>query len=133
MIQPMGTKKPHKPKAAIGHVFMKTASVRKTTRFYVALGLRKVFENDGMSIVELRGGTHILFFKNSNRFKKPPKANFDLMVDNVKSFHASLKKSGKKVTRIHHDKRSSHDSFSLKDPDGRVVLIYSSHTEGRRV
>jgi catechol 2,3-dioxygenase-like lactoylglutathione lyase family enzyme len=119
--------------ASIGHVMMKTVDIKATTRFYAGLGLRKVMETRGMSIVELRGGTHILFFKNSGVFKQPPKAKFDLMVDDIESFHASMKKKGISVSPIKEDQMSGHNRFSITDPDGRIISIFSSHTEGRTV
>lgn len=123
----------NKPTAAIAHIFIKTPNVKKTVKFYLNLGLRKIWESPQMGIVELRGGTHILFFKNKTKFTKPPKANFDLMVDNVKTFHKELKKKKNKVSKIQSDKRSGHDLFTVCDPDGRNITIYSSHTEGRDV
>ena len=129
----MGKEKLKRPSAAIGHVFMKTVDIKTTTKFYVELGLRKILENNEMSIVELRGGTHLLFFKNSRKFKKPQKAKFDLMVDDVWSFHKELKKKKKKVSPIYHQAISGHNIFSVKDPDGRLVKIYSTHTDGRTV
>lgn len=122
-----------KPTAAIAHVFMKTPNVKKTVKFYLSLGLRKVWESPQMGIVELRGGTHILFFKNKVKFAKPPRATFDLMVDEVKVFHKDLKKEKYRVSKILSDKRSGHELFTVTDPDGRVITIYSSHTEGREV
>ncbi len=123
----------NRPAAAIAHVFMKTPSVKKTVTFYLNLGLRKIWGSPQMGILELRGGTHILFFKSKNKFTKPPRANFDLMVDDVAGFHKDLKKKKNKVSKIQKDKRSGHELFTVVDPDGRVITIYSSHTEGREV
>jgi catechol 2,3-dioxygenase-like lactoylglutathione lyase family enzyme len=129
----MGSKNLERPSAAIAHVMMKTVDIKATTQFYLELGLRKVMETSGMSIVELRGGTHILFFKNSGQFKKVPKAKFDLMVDDVVDFQKALKKKNKKVSAIQKDQVSGHDKFIVTDPDGRQITIFSSHTENRFV
>src|SRR6185295_8369874 len=129
----MANKSSDKPSAALAHVMMKTVNVKVTTQFYVDLGLRKVMETAGMTIVELRGGTHLLFFKNSGGFKSPPKAKFDLMVDDVLDFQKMLKKKDKKVSAIKKDPMSGHDKFLVTDPDGRNITISSSHTEDRFV
>jgi catechol-2,3-dioxygenase len=121
------------PSVAIGHVFAKTHDVKKVTKFYTALGLRMVCEFERMSILELRGGTHILFFKQMKKPKTPPKANFDLMVDDLKAFHATLKKAKMRVGKIRNHEQSGHLLFETKDPDGRIITVYSSHTEGRPV
>lgn len=122
-----------RPALAIAHVTAKTFDIQKTTNFYCALGLRKVWMNERMSILELRGGTHILFFKQSKKFKKPPVADFDFMVDDIQEFHTSLKKSKLPASRLRNDKLSGHQMFETKDPDGRVISVFSSHTDGRPV
>lgn len=129
----MSKKRSAKPSAAIGHVVLRTPILSKTFKFYLDLGLRKVWQSKTMGILELRGGTHILFFRTSAKPKKPPKAKFDLMVDDVPLFHKNLKRQGKRVSAVRRDSVSGHDRFSVTDPDGRVVSIYSSHTEGRNV
>lgn len=122
-----------RPAVAIGHVMMKTRDIKATTKFYLDLGMRKVWQGSGMSIVELRGGTHILFFKSPKMEKKAQAAKFDLMVDNVSSFHKKLKKQGKKVSALREHSQSGHKLFLVTDPDGRSITVYSSHTEGRSV
>jgi catechol 2,3-dioxygenase-like lactoylglutathione lyase family enzyme len=122
-----------KPSVAIAHVTAKTRDIGETTRFYCDLGLRKVMQNERMSILELRGGTHILFFKQSSEFKRPPSASFDLMVDDIVEFHARLKKMKVEVDSIREDRLSGHRMFQVKDPDRRAITIFSSHTEGRPI
>ncbi len=122
-----------RPSAAIAHIFMKTPNVKKSLKFYLDLGLRKIWESPHMGIVELLGGTHILIFKQKEKFKKKPKANFDLMVEDFGGFYKLLKKKKLKVSRVQSDKRSGHEMFWVSDPDGRAITIFSSHTEGREV
>jgi catechol 2,3-dioxygenase-like lactoylglutathione lyase family enzyme len=122
-----------KPSVAIGHVVAKTANIEKTTDFYLILGLREIMKTSRMSILELRGGTHILFFKQSMKPKKPPYANFDLMADDLDAFRTRLKKKGVKVGKVTNDRMSGHRLFRVTDPDGRSIAIFSSHTDGRPV
>lgn len=49
-----------RPPVWIGHVDLKVRSLRDSEDFYLALGLRPVFKNDGVCILELRGGTHLI-------------------------------------------------------------------------
>ena len=50
-----------RPEVAIGHIVMHVSDLEKSTEFYLQLGLRQVAMEPGMSILELLGGTHILF------------------------------------------------------------------------
>jgi len=49
-----------KPPVGVGHMSLTVADVEASNRFYAALGLRVVGKGDDMSILELRGGTHLL-------------------------------------------------------------------------
>ena len=122
-----------RPELAIAHVVAKTWDVAKTTEFYLKLGLRKVWQADSLSILELRGGTHILFFRLKKKPARAPKADFDLMVDDVRKFHARLKRAKLRVGEIKDEKFSGHLRFEVVDPDGRRVSIFSSHCDGREV
>ncbi len=52
-----------KPPVGVGHMALTVADVEASHRFYTTLGLRIVGKGDDMSILELRGGTHLLLFQ----------------------------------------------------------------------
>jgi catechol 2,3-dioxygenase-like lactoylglutathione lyase family enzyme len=52
-----------KPPVGVGHVALTVADVGASHRFYTTLGLRVIGRADDMSILELRGGTHLLLFQ----------------------------------------------------------------------
>ncbi len=84
-----------------------------------------------MAIFEVRGGTHLLLFKDSPRAKWVKEQEYDLMVSDLKAFHAKLKKDKLPVSPIKKDRY--HLVFKVTDPDGNKIVVYSDHTEGRTV
>jgi catechol 2,3-dioxygenase-like lactoylglutathione lyase family enzyme len=52
-----------KPPVGVGHLALTVAEVGASRRFYTTLGLRIVGRADDMSILELRGGAHLLLFQ----------------------------------------------------------------------
>ena len=122
------------PALAIGHVSLRVSDVKVAAGFYRTLGLRGVMETPGLAILELRGGSHLMLF----RAKGTPRAgrvrSFDLMLDgDIQVFRTSLEQAGLPVTEIADDRLSRHQWFEVTDPDGHVLSIYTSHTEGRPV
>jgi hypothetical protein len=51
----------------------------------------------------------------------------------ILELRASLMQAGLTVSEIGKDRLSHHDWFEVTDPDGHVLAITSSHTEGRPV
>ncbi|HXQ47989.1 MAG TPA: VOC family protein, partial [Caulobacteraceae bacterium] len=52
-----------RPPVGVGHMALTVTDVEASSRFYATLGLRIVGKADDMSILELRGGTHLLLFQ----------------------------------------------------------------------
>ena len=82
----------NKPEVAIGHLVMHVADAVKSAEFYEKLGLRIVEKEPRFSLVELRGGTHILFSDEEADWADVPasrigakaperKEDFELMID----------------------------------------------------
>jgi catechol 2,3-dioxygenase-like lactoylglutathione lyase family enzyme len=122
-----------RPEVAIGHVVLEVADPRRAAAFYRALGLRPVVERDGMAILELRGGTHLLLFRRRGRAKGGPVRAFDFMVDDVDGAHAAAGRARLRRTPIGEDAAIGHRWFEVTDPDGHVLRVFSSHTQGRPV
>lgn len=105
--------------------------MRKSTAFYKQLGLRYLMSDTSMAIFELRGGSHLLLFTDSPKTKWVKEQEYDFMVNDLKAFHAKLKKSKVTVSPIKKD--HYHLTFKVTDPDGNKIIVYSDHTEGRSV
>ena len=124
-------KKEQRPGVWLGHVYRKVADVKSSTQFFKNLGMHVFMEKRSMAILELRGGTHLLLFKNTPQNNWVREQEFDLMVDDVKKVHARLKKERLTVSALKKD--LYHLTFQVTDPEGKNVVIYSSHTGGRLV
>lgn len=122
-----------RPPIAIGHVSLRVADVPRASAFYTELGLRPVWQQPSMAILELGGGTHLMLFQ----AKRAPKAgaahSFDFMVADVDALRARLTDAGMETTEPAEDRVSGHRWFQARDPDGHLLRIYSDHTEGRAV
>jgi catechol 2,3-dioxygenase-like lactoylglutathione lyase family enzyme len=54
------------PTVAFGHFVMKVSDIDISYQFYTKLGLRPFGIYPDLVVVELRGGTHILFFSKND-------------------------------------------------------------------
>ena len=113
-----------RPPVWIGHVSLDVSDVPRASAFYESIGMRPIASGDGFSVLELRGGTHAVLHR-VEEVKADEQAPFDLMVDDIDAAHdqwAELGYSPSEISRGH-----IHDSFTMRDPDGYVVTINSSH------
>ena len=115
----------------IGHVTRRVNDIHKTAEFFKTLGLRAVWQDARMAILELRGGTHLLLFPDESRYKTIPNDDFDLMVEDVENARAALSDKKLKISKIKRDR--FHTYFEATDPDGHKWRVNSDHTEGRPV
>lgn len=116
-----------RPAVAIGHVGPHTVGdLAAATAFYVKLGCRLVAELESLTVLELRGGTHIILRRGEPRSGE--RASFDLMVDDLDATHADFSACELHPTSIVRGK--IHDHFTVTDPAGWVVTITSSHAVG---
>jgi catechol 2,3-dioxygenase-like lactoylglutathione lyase family enzyme len=122
-----------RPAIAIGHVTLLVGSVAQAESFYRSLGMRPIVTKKGMAILELRGGTHLLLFRAKGKPRSGPIRAFDLMVDDIPALRKHLLKSGMVVSALERDARGGHVFFSVKDPDGHLLTVYSSHAGDRSV
>jgi hypothetical protein len=120
-----------RPPVAVGHVRLPTTDVAAAARWLETVGLRPIFADSGLAVLELRGGTHVVV----RRADEPPKpdapAPFDLMVDDIEAArrdYAAKELGPSEITR-----GRIHDSFHLKGPDGQDFSVVSSHAGGRPV
>jgi len=130
MLSPMTDRR---PAVGIGHVTLRVRDVTEAESFYRALGMRPIMAREEMAILEMRGGTHLLLFRAKGKPKSGPVRSFDLMVDDIPVLRDHLSKMGMDVSGVERDERGGHIFFSVKDPDGHLLTVYSSHAGGRKV
>lgn len=120
-----------RPPVAVGHVRLPATNVTAAARWLEAVGLRPIFADTDLAVLEFRGGTHVVV----RRAEQPPKpgaaAPFDLMVDNIEAARREFAEKGLGPSDI--SKGRIHDSFHLTGPDGHDFTIVSSHAGGRAV
>lgn len=112
-----------RPAVWVGHVTLPTPDVPATRDFFLAMGMRLVEEGDGIAILELRGGTHLLLLKGAKAEGAP--AYFDLMVDDLRETHRDCTSRGLAPSDI--ESETFHERFQLVSPSGHVVTVNSSH------
>lgn len=121
------------PPIAIGHVTLRVTEIDRAEDFYRSLGLRPILKREELAILELRGGTHLVLFRDEAEPEAGPVRDFDFMVEDVEAAHAALRGAGIEGTAIDEDHVAGHLWFEVTDPDGHVLRVFSSHTGGRPV
>jgi len=120
-----------KPPVAVGHVWFRATDVATAERWLQTVGLRPIFADDELAVLELRGGTHVVV----RSAEQPPQpgaaAPFDLMVDDIEAARRDYAEKGLAPSEI--SRGRIHDSFHLTGPDGYDFTITSSHAGGRVV
>ena len=120
-----------RPPVAVGHVRLPTTDVANAARWLVSAGLRPIFEDANLAVLEFRGGTHVVIRK----AEEPPKAGtaapFDLMVDDIEVDRRDYIAKGLLPSDI--SRGRIHDSFHVAGPDGYDFTVNSSHAGGRPV
>jgi catechol 2,3-dioxygenase-like lactoylglutathione lyase family enzyme len=116
------------PTIAVGHLSLRVTDVHRSAAFYLSLGMREHHpRSDGLAILELRGGTHLLLFR--SRTKPRPKGlPFDFIVDDLVGLQERLRAAGHPAGPIVKvDRFSPHRTFTCKDPDGHGLTFTSDH------
>jgi len=125
---------------------MQVNDIDVSYQFYTKLGLRPFGIFPDLAIIELRGGTHILFFSKNGELPPPLSSShlgqrgasfnerLDLMIDgksrsDLELYRTTLMENGLSVDAIAQDQLFGHDYFQLTDPDGNGITVYTSHTK----
>jgi hypothetical protein len=120
-----------RPPVAVGHVRLPTTDVTGTARWLVSVGLRPIFEDAELAVLEFRGGTHVVVRKAEEALKAGVAAPFDLMVDDIEAARRDYAAKGLGPSDI--SRGRIHDSFHVVGPDGYDFTVNSSHAGGRPV
>jgi len=120
-----------RPPVAVGHVRLPTSNVATTARWLESVGLRPIFEDADLAVLEFRGGTHVVVRKAGEAPKAGTAAPFDLMVDDIEAARRDYAAKGLGPSDI--SRGRIHDSFHVAGPDGYDFTVNSSHAGGRPV
>ena len=117
-----------RPPIWIGHTMMGVPDPGASAAFFAQLGMRLLQQHEGIAILELRGGTHLLLLKTDQPIERGAEAPFDLMVEDVDAAQKQCAASGLAPSEI--VKSPYHRCFTIVEPGGHEVTINSTHVEG---
>jgi hypothetical protein len=120
-----------RPPVAVGHVRLPVTDVATADRWLQTVGLRPIFADDSLAVLELRGGTHVVVRKAEQAPAAGSAAPFDLMVDDIDAARRDYAAKGLVPSEI--SRGRIHDSFHLTGPDDYDFTVNSSHAGGRAV
>jgi catechol-2,3-dioxygenase len=129
---------------AVAHLVFKVADLKSSCQFYSNLGLPPFAIDEGVAIIELRGGTHLLLLEVdqlagegvaeslTGQFHKRFSEQFDLMIkgkglNELKQYRLELIRRGIAAGEIPDETFFGHHLFCIRDPDGNGITIYTSH------
>jgi len=112
-----------RPPVWIGHVSINTRDLDASEVFMKSIGLRPIFRNDSVAVMELRGGTHIVLAADPDA--EPAEAPFDFMVEDIDATQAEVSKLDSEVTVV--ERGEIHDWFYATEPGGNRIKFNSSH------
>ncbi|HVA65330.1 MAG TPA: VOC family protein [Elusimicrobiota bacterium] len=129
---------------AVAHLVLKVANLESSCQFYSNLGLPPFATDEGVAIIELRGGTHLLLMSADHpagddvaesltgQFNKKLSEKFDLMIkgkslNELEKYRLELISRGIAAGDIPDETSFGHHLFCIKDPDGNGITIYTSH------
>ncbi len=131
---------------AVAHlVFKVAADLKSSCQFYSNLGIPPFFADEGVAIIELRGGTHLILLSVDSmagegiaesltgQFHERFSEQFDLMIkgkslDELQAYRSELVSRGIAAGEISDEMLFGHHLFCIKDPDGNGITIYTSHS-----
>ncbi|MEN8183834.1 MAG: VOC family protein [Myxococcota bacterium] len=120
-----------RPPVWVGHVALPVRQVPRSTAWWEALGMRRIFESEEVGVLELRGGTHLVLLPSQEPIEPDALAPFDLMVDDLDAARERYAEMG--LDPSEPERGRIHDSFTITDPDGYRVTVNSSHASGQPV
>jgi catechol-2,3-dioxygenase len=130
---------------AVGHLVFKVADLGSSCEFYSNLGIPPFAIEEGLAIIELRGGTHLILLSVdqqagegiaeslTGQFHERFSEQLDLMIkgkglDELKKYRLELIGRGIAAGEIPDEMFFGHHLFCIKDPDGNGITIYTSHS-----
>lgn len=112
-----------RPPVWVGHVAMYSSRVAESSQFMQIIGMRLIFSNDEIAVLEMRGGTHLVLTSDADSHLI--KAGFDLMVDDLDASHAHFTELDLQPGEI--ERGQIHDCFEMNEPGGTTIIFNSTH------
>ena len=120
-----------RPLVAVAHIVLETDRMEQSAQFMQTIGMRPFFLGPQVSVLELRGGTHlILMLKERVAGGSAP---FDLMVDDIHATHERFTSLGLSPSPIEARPAIDHEVFTVREPAGYDITVFSSHVSGKPV
>lgn len=114
-----------RPAVGVAHVVLYTNRMPETSRFMRLMGMRPIFDGPEVSVYEMRGATHLILMRRDA--VSGGDAAFDLMVDDLHATHERLTSLGLAPSPIEARPAIDHEVFTVLEPAGHVITIFSSH------
>lgn len=118
-----------RPSVGIAHAVLRTDRMADSLVFMRTIGMRLIFEGPDVSVLEMRGGTHLILMRAENFLAGD--ASFDLMVDNLHDTHRRFVQLGLSPGPIEARPEIDHEVFSVKELAGNKIVFFSSHASGK--
>ena len=120
-----------RPPVAVGHISLAVSDVAQATRYFETVGMRLIHLGETVSVLELRGGTHLVVKPADGPIAPGSKAPFDLMVDDIGATREDYAAKGMKPSAM--ESSRIHEWFTVHGPDGYEITIISSHASDQPV
>lgn len=127
----MSSSSEERPPVWVGHLVLQAQDIERSNAYWVAAGMRPIQLGESFSVLELRGGTHLVLTLAEDPVPPGTPAPFDLMVEDLAATHARYAELDLRPSDI--TKGTIHDSFTLTDPCGYVVTVNSTHVSDQPV
>lgn len=125
------TKRDTRPPIGVAHVVLETDRMEESAQFMRTVGMRPIFDGSPVSVYEMRGGTHLILMLKEE--VDGGDAQFDLMVDDLHATHAQFKALGLNPSAIEARPEIDHEVFTVREPAGHIITIFSSHISGKPI
>jgi hypothetical protein len=102
---------------------MHTDRVAETSEFMQLVGMRLIFSDAEIAVLEMRGGTHLVLTTDPE--SQLIKGSFDLMVEDLDATHVHFTELGLAPGEI--ERGQIHDCFAVLEPGGTSITFNSSH------
>ena len=120
-----------RPPVWVGHISLRATDLACSTRYFERLGMRRLVSGAEVSVLELRGGTHLVLLPTDEPVPEGAEAPFDLMVDDLEATQRRLAEQGFAPSDVVTGK--IHSTFTLTDPSGYAIRVNSSHVSDQPV
>jgi hypothetical protein len=109
-------------------VVLETDRLEESAAFMRAIGMRTVHPGPNVTVLEMRGGTHLILI--AKKTVTPGDAAFDLMVEDLHATHRHFTSLGFAPTPIEAVPKIDHELFRVREPAGHLITFYSNHVSG---